>query len=62
MDTVKIIPISNEYRENYERIFTCSRCLNTGRIIYGSDTETGTYAFPCDCIYSVKDGVDHNAA
>jgi len=49
---VKVIPITQEYRENYPRIFgvKCSRCMDTGRIIYGSDTEGGRKSEPCLCV------------
>lgn len=47
--SVKVIPISKEYRLNYDHIFkkVCKCCFGRGKVVYGSETETGTFERPC---------------
>ena len=46
---IKIFPISQDYRNNYDRVFkkACKCCSGPGKIVFGSDTETGTESVPC---------------
>lgn len=41
---IQVIPISKEYVDNYSKIF-CNSCK--GKIVYGSDTETGRLEIRC---------------
>jgi hypothetical protein len=49
---VKVIPITQTYRDNYQQIFgvKCPRCMDTGRIVYGPDTEGGRKSATCLCV------------
>ena len=55
---IKIFPISNDYRNNYDRVFkkACSCCSVTGKVVFGSDTETGIESVPCVCQRKVGRG------
>jgi hypothetical protein len=50
----KVTPIENtEYYQENKRVvlgdYSCPRCLDTHRIVYGSDTEGGRESMPCEC-------------
>ena len=32
----------------------CSKCLDTGKIIYGTETLSGTEMIDCDCVKKTK--------
>lgn len=35
----------------------CSKCLDTGKIIYGTETLSGTETVACDCVSKNKTGI-----
>jgi len=49
---MKLIPISREYRKNYDRIFRfrnpCPKCLGKKVIVYGPETEGGKKEAKCE--------------
>ena len=50
-EEMKLIPISREYRKNYDRIFRfrnpCPKCLGKKIIVYGPETKGGKKEVKC---------------